>query len=146
MDTPIKNITDLRNEIQRLKGLQQEQSTALAERFRSPSAMLQTVFSLFSGGGGGLLFEGIKNARFFDQDLVGLISRFVLPFTLNKTLFRKSNFLIKAIVSLVSQKASHFINEDVVIGLWDKIKPLFAKKQAHPSPLHENTPTYSEVY
>jgi hypothetical protein len=68
-------------------------------------------------GGGGIL----------GQDFFGIISRFALPFTLNKTIFRHSNFLIKALVGLVSQKASHYISEDSVSGIWDKAKGLFSK-------------------
>lgn len=129
MDIPIRSITDLRGEIYRLKGLEREQSMAIGQRFNSPSAIFSTIVSLFSGPP---TADGTKS-RFFEQDIVGLISRFVLPFTLNRTLFRKSNFIVKTLVGLISQKASHFITEDSVGGVWDKIKsfiPLFNKNKA----------------
>jgi hypothetical protein len=51
----------------------------------------------------------------------------VIPLTLNKTLFKHSNFLVKTLVGLVSQKASNYVNEDTVSGIWSKAKALFAK-------------------
>jgi hypothetical protein len=65
----------------------------------------------------------------FHQDFLGIISRIILPLTLNKTVFRNSNFLIKGLVGFLSQKASHFISEDSVTGLWDKITSVFDKKK-----------------
>lgn len=125
MDLPVRNISDLRSEILRLKEVEQEQSIAIGERFKNFSSTISTLGTLFPRT---LTPEG-KSFSFFDQDLVGLISRFLLPFTLNKTIFRKSGFLVKAIVGLVSQKASHFISEDTVVGLWDKVKGMFNKKE-----------------
>jgi len=143
MDLPITNINNLKSEIERLRGLEQQQSSALANRFSSPSTVFSTVFSLFSGTPGG---EHVKSSGFFNQDFVGLISRFVLPLTLNKTLFRNSNFLVKALVGLVSQKASHLITEDSVVGIWDKIKTLFHRKEPDQTPQHNGVPAFSESY
>jgi hypothetical protein len=143
MDLPIKNISDLRGEIYRLKELEQEQSVALGLRFKNASALISTIGSLFPRS---VNAEG-KSTNFFDQDIVGLISRFVLPFTLNKTIFRNSNFLIKTLVGLVSQKASHFISEDSVTGLWDKVKSLFNKKEKkNDNPELNSIPPLSETY
>jgi hypothetical protein len=136
MDIPVRDISDLRSEIFRLKGMEQEQSAALAQRFSSPSKLFSTIFSLFPKAQPGA--DG-KSPGFFDQDIVGMLSRIVLPFTLNKTLFKNSNFIVKTLVGLVSQKASHFITEDSVTGIWDKVKhfiPSFkskSKEQGHQS-------------
>jgi hypothetical protein len=121
IDTPIYNHADLQNEILRLHALEQEQRLALKQRFSSVSATFSSVVSVFSGSGE----ESSKGGGIFNQDLVGLLSRIVLPFTLNKTLFRHSGFLMKTLVGLVSQKASHYISEDSVISIWDKAKGLF---------------------
>ncbi len=140
MDLPIKNIDDLRSEIYRLKGIEKAQSVALAYRFRSPSAMLATVMTLFPKTANA---DGSKKPGFFDQDMVGLLSRLVLPLTLNKTLFRHSNFIVKTLVGLASQKASHFITEDSVTGVWDKAKSVFSglfKKTKAQEEHHENLP------
>ncbi|MGN6178056.1 MAG: hypothetical protein ACTHNW_02680 [Mucilaginibacter sp.] len=123
MDNPIKNSWELREEIIRLRALEEEQAAAIKERFSSPAAAFSAVYSLFpkpAGGG--------SRTNIFNQDFVSILSRFLLPLTLNKTLFRKSGFIVKTLVGLVSQKASGYINEDSVVGLWDKVKALFHKK------------------
>jgi hypothetical protein len=143
MDVPIRNISDLRGEIYRLRELEQEQSVAIGLRFKSFSSTLSTLASLFPKS---ISSDG-KTSSFFEQDLVGLISRFVLPFTLNKTIFRNSNFIIKTLVGLVSQKASHFISEDSVMGLWDKVKHIFAAKEKKAKNPEKNAiPPLSESY
>jgi hypothetical protein len=121
MDALIYNIEDLRAEIERLKIDKNVQEEALVSHFNSPSAVFHTVTSLFKGSPGGNNNGGILGGT---GDIVSLISRFALPFILNKTLFRSSNFIIKAVVGLVSQKASGFINEKSVSTIWDKIKSI----------------------
>jgi len=143
MDLPVRNIEDLRNEIARLKGVEREQSIALGKRVESPSALLSTIMSLFHSPANA---DGAKSGSFFDQDIVGLISRFVLPFTLNKTIFRNSGFIVKTLVGLVSQKASHFINEDMLVGLWEKVSTLFKGKAHEETPEHKGVPPLSETY
>lgn len=123
MDLTIRNIDDLHSEISRLSNLQQEQKAALGERFNSPSAIFSTILSLFPKSAAA---DGIRG-NLLNQDYFGLLSRIVLPFALNKTLFRHSNFIVKTLVGLVSQKASHFISEDSVSSVWDKAKGLFNK-------------------
>ena len=129
MGLPIKNSEDLKDEIARLKGLEQLQAAELKQHFSSPGAIFSTVISLFSGSNDDTKEE--KNASFFNQDFIGLISRIVLPIALNKTLFKNSGFIIKTIVGLLSQKASHYINEDAVGGIWDKVKSAFEENVAH---------------
>jgi hypothetical protein len=118
----IRNSSDLKEEIFRLEGMEKRQGEAIKARFSSPSATIATIFSLFSGSPGP---EGAKEAGFFSQDFLGLISRFIIPLTLNKTIFKHSNFLIKTLVGVLSQKASHYISEDSVGGVFHKIKGLF---------------------
>ena len=141
MGLPINDINDLRAEIARLKGVEQEQSAALARRVSSPAAIFSTVFSLVPKSSSG---DGEKSGGFFDQDMVGLISRIVLPILLNKTIFRKSNFIVKTIVSILSQRASHFINEESVSTLWAVIKSLFKGKDDE-IPEHRAIPALSET-
>jgi len=127
MDLAIKNIDDLRLEIYRLKGLEEEQRFSLKQRFSSFSSIFSTILSLFPRGQSE---EGTKSDGIFGLDIVQLISGIVLPFTLNKTLFRKSNFVTKALVRYISTRASKFINESSVGQLWSKLKPLFPGKTA----------------
>jgi hypothetical protein len=130
-------------EISRLKGLEAEQTIAIGKRFNSLSAIFSTIVSLFPKST--TAADGEKSPGFFDQDIVGLLSRFVLPFALNKTIFRHSNFVVKALVGLVSQKASHFITEESVAALWEKVITLFKSKSAD-IPEHRAIPALSETY
>lgn len=123
-DISINSAGELKAEIARLRLLREEQGEAIAARFSSPSATFSTIYSVFSKGDS-------PKGNIFGQDLFGVLSRILLPLALNKTIFRNSNFLIKGLVGLVSQKASHFINEDNVTGLWHKIMSLFEKKHNH---------------
>ncbi|TFF35172.1 hypothetical protein [Mucilaginibacter psychrotolerans] len=124
MNTLIQNANDLKLEIARLKNLEVEQSVALKSRFASPAAIFSTAMTLFPKSP---TVDGVKNESFFSQDFLGLLSRILLPLTLNKTLFKHSNFLVKTLVGILSQKASHYISEDAVQGIWGKAKALFAK-------------------
>lgn len=123
MDLPIKNLNDLQTEIARLEALKVYQETHLRDRFKSPLAIFSTVKSLFASGN-----ENAKN-DFLKTDLLGLISRLVLPVALNKTLFRKSGFIMKTLITLVSQKASGYINEGSVTSIIDKVKNFIRPKQ-----------------
>ncbi len=125
----IKNSEDLKDEIARLKGLEQQQAGQLKQHFSSPGAILSTIMSLFSSSKEDNKED--KNASLFDQDFIGLLSRIVLPIALNKTVFKNSGFIMKALVGILSQKASHYINEDSVGGVWDKIKSAFEENVAH---------------
>lgn len=137
MDIPVKTISDLHAEIIRLEKLKQQQEMDLKQRFNSPSAVFSAVKSIFHKPG------EAKNG-ILDQDLLGLLSRFLLPFTLNKTLFKGSGFLVKTLVGLVSQKASTYISEDSVSSVWDKARGLVTgllKKKNKPTEPNFARPT-----
>ncbi|HEY4327428.1 MAG TPA: hypothetical protein VGN20_25820 [Mucilaginibacter sp.] len=126
MEVQIKNIDDLRLEIYRLKGLEEQQGFALRQRINSPSALISTIFSLIPRP---QIADGIKAAGgLLNMDIVQVISSFLLPFTLNKTLFRRSNLLTKGLVAILSRKVSRFINEESVSNIWDKIKSFIPDK------------------
>ena len=117
----------MRNEIYRLEGIEAEQAAALKTRFSSPGAVFSTLLSLFPKSADN---ENHKSGL-FHQDFIGLISRLVLPVALNKTLFKNSGFIVKTLVGLLSQKASNYISEDSISGVWDKAKSLFENQVAH---------------
>lgn len=125
MDTPIRNRWDLKEEIVRLRELEKVQSQAIGERFSSPAAVFSTVYSLFPKRAD----AGADKSNILNQDFVSILSRFLIPLTLNKTIFKNSGFLIKTLVGLVSQKASGYVNEESVVGVWDKVRGLFMKKR-----------------
>lgn len=133
MDIPVRTINDLHSEIIRLEKLKQQQEMDLKQRFNSPSSIFSVIKSFFPRSNKG-------GSSILDQDFLGLISRVALPFTLNRTLFKKSGFVVKTLVGLVSQKASTYISEDAVTSVWDKAKGLLAgvlnkksKKEATPA-------------
>ena len=128
MTLPIRNSVELRGEIERLQALEQQQATVLKQHFSSPGAIFSTIMNLFPKSNDS---KEEKNASLFNQDFIGLISRIVLPIALNKTLFKNSGFIVKAIVGVLSQKASHYINEDSVGGIWGKIKSTFEENVSH---------------
>ncbi len=115
MDAAINNINDLRLEIGRLKIAKTTQEIEIKAHFSGPGAIFNTVLSLFSKSGKPALDT---------SDLFGFLSRFILPLALNKTIFRHSNFIIKTLVGLVSQKASGFITEENVHSVWDKMRSI----------------------
>jgi len=131
MQLPIKNTTELRSEIYRLEGLERQQAVALKARFSSPAAVFSTVLSIFPKSEDNKS-GGLAN-KLFHQDFIGLISRLVLPIALNRTLFKKSGFLVKTLVGILSQKASNYINEDSVSSVWHKVKEAFDENVAHNS-------------
>lgn len=141
MSQPIDNISDLRNEIARLKAVKHEQEAAIKAHFSSPAAIIGTVMSGFGSDNG-------KGGFFKTDDLISLVSRFVLPFALNKTIFRSSNFIIKAAVSLLSQSASGFITEKSLSSAWDKIRSLIPQRWAKKQNKHVDygIPPLSETY
>ena len=124
--TTIKTSWELREEIVRLQEMEQLQGAALKARVSSPGALFSTVYTLFPKT---QHVPGESRGNLFNQDFVSIISRFLIPLTLNKTLFKNSGFIVKALVGLVSQKASGYVNEEAVVGVWDKVKGLFGKKR-----------------
>ncbi|QJD96631.1 hypothetical protein HH214_12435 [Mucilaginibacter robiniae] len=128
MDIPVKNITDLQSEIIRLERQRQQQEIELKKRFSSPSAAFASLKTLFPKSSHPAERGESVTSTLFSQDVLGLLSRVVLPFTLNKTLFKKSNFIVKTLVGILSQKASTYISEDSVTTVWGRVKSLFTKK------------------
>lgn len=136
----IKSIHDLQDEIFRLKTVEDQQSVLLKARFSSPSAIFSSVLTLFPRSHD---TDGIKNPGLFHPDIINLISRFVIPLTLNKTIFKHSNFIVKTLVGLVSQKASNYVNEDSVSGVWGTVKGIF-EKFTKKKPTHTDKPAYRQ--
>lgn len=120
----ITNVQELKSEITRLTILDEEQTMALKIRFSSPAAMFAAALTLFPRSSAA---SSVTNSGLFNQDFVSLISRFLIPLTLNKTLFRHSNFLVKLMVGLVSQKASGYVTESALEKIFTKAKSVISK-------------------
>jgi hypothetical protein len=132
----IANSQELKAEIARLKAASHEQGLEIKTRFKNPKAIVQTIGSLLPA-----TTDAIGNTRpgYLHPDLLKLASRFLIPFALNKTIFRNSNFLIKMVVDLVSQKAANQVTtagtekligegRSVLTNLWRKLEPLIRTK------------------
>ena len=127
----IKNIDDLKVEIYHLKVKEDQQRYALRQRFSSPSKILTTVKSVFSKPAA----ERIEGKSGQKKDYFTILSGIILPITLKRTVFSKSNFIVKSLVGFTSKKASKFITEDSVTGMWNKIKSLLPhKNETSPAP------------
>jgi len=118
----ITNIQELKAEIARLRMLEGDQKMVLQQRLNSPAAIFHSLMTVFPKKA-----AGIRNAGpgILHPDFLRMISRVVIPFMLNKTLFRKSNFLVKMLVSLVSQKAAGMVSEPTAEILLTKFKDAY---------------------
>jgi len=134
----INNITDLRAEIALLKGQTATQEAALKAHFSSPGAIFNTIFS-------GFKTPDLKGALFNPEDLIGMLSKFILPFALNKTIFRNSGFLMKALVGIIAPKASGLISHEMIANVWDKVRSLASKITSKKKPA-VYTPPGSATY
>ncbi len=125
MSSTIKNVSDLKAELVRLKMIELQQADDLIKRVNTPSALFKTVVSAFPKSKAS---KSEGKSDILDQDLFGLLSRILLPLVLNGTIFRNSNILVKTLVGLISQKASHYISEDAVIKVVDKLRHFLDKR------------------
>ncbi|PJJ83594.1 hypothetical protein [Mucilaginibacter auburnensis] len=129
MNTLIRNRSDLRAEIFRLQQDRLEKQIQLKQHFSSPTAIMSTVAGLLGGGSSDKDEHGKPK-----QDFVGFLSRFIIPLVLNKTLFKGSGFIMKALVGLASQKASNYVSSDSISNIWDKAKGLVGGLLSKKSP------------
>jgi hypothetical protein len=69
--------------------------------------------------------------KFDDKlNISGTIMSLVLPFFLNKTLFRGSGVLTKAIMGFASNRLGKKLDLDHLSSIFDKVKELFSKREA----------------
>jgi hypothetical protein len=135
MDVIIKNQADLQLEIARLKGVKSDQEANIKQHFNSPRAILGTVISFFTH----------NNTDVFSlpgKDITAWLSKLLLPLTLNKTLFRKSNIVVRSLVGLLSRKASGLVNDKTVSTLWDKVKGILPNALAQKLSPKKKKPLY----
>ena len=136
----ISNSEELKAEIVRLKAIDKEQTLELKKRFNGPKAVFLTLGTVFQK-------PGEKNrgplSGYFNPDLLRLVSRFAIPFALNKTIFRNANFLVKLIVDLASQKAASQVSEPAAENLLRQAKTLFKDLLHKIKPLISKAPNAS---
>ena len=127
MKSRIDNIDDLRSEILRLK-LQSFHHEALIkqdiEKFKNKFRLPSIIKSWFGG-------NNSKSPDNSHQDWVTNALRVSLPLALNKMVFGKSGFIIKSIVTLLSQKVATSVNKDIVTNWIDKASTFIRGNAQH---------------
>ena len=124
----IRNIGELRSEIVRLQAEADERELAIkleldemTEQIKAPFVFIKKVAGWF---GIGEKEEGKA------QDWVSMIAQLGLPYLLNSFLFKKSGFLMKAVVALASQRAASGLNQDTISGWIEKITQWLKKQRS----------------
>lgn len=152
MERAYTSLAELRTEIDLLKIKKFQQEEKLKEELSNPAAVFKTVTSIFKSkkaSAGSSLSSGL-----FSQDLVTYMARFAFPLLLNGTIFKRTGFITKSIVTFLSQKAAKKINTDAITGIIDKIKGWVAHKKkerthnAYKKSINRDygIPPYSESY
>lgn len=127
MKSRINNIDDLRSEILRLK-LERFQHEAVLEqdvkrivdKFKAPFRLVNKITAFFGKGQG--TNDGTSSPQEHEThpDWLTNVLRVGLPVILNKLVFRNSGFIMKSLVTILSQKAAKNVNKDSISGLIDK--------------------------
>lgn len=146
MKTPIENIDTLRSELLRLKMHQyqlehsmRQDVTAIKESFKSP-------LKFFGIGKEKALTESHK------EDWVTGALRIGLPWAINSLMFKRSGFILKTLVTLVSQNAAGKVNRNTLANLVDMATDFvkgFKIKHPQSRPIHHSDygiPPDSETY
>ena len=125
MERTFTSLADLRTEIDLLKIRKFQQEEVLKDKITDPSVILQTIRTHFkSKKSNKSALQGILN-----NDIISNISRFVIPLFLNGTFFKKSGFITKSLVTLISEKVATKVNTNAIGGIADKVKGWFAHKK-----------------
>lgn len=146
----IKNIADLQIHIRNLEFAKneheiylQQKVESVKERLASPLKFFNHISTMFSAKTNLLENVGPNNQK---ADWVNLIARVGVPFVINKLIFRKSNFIIKTIITLVSQGAIKSVNKNSVAH-WVDVVTGFVKSKTKKKPvLDYGIPPDSETY
>jgi hypothetical protein len=121
MEKSFSSLAELRAEIEFLKVKKFKDEEALKEKFNGPSAIFSSITGLFKTDSGKKTFM----QDLAQQDVLTNIARVVLPLFLNGVMFKKSGFIVKTLITFLSQKAAKQVNSDKVSGIFDKISGLF---------------------
>ena len=125
MEKAFVTLAELQAEIQYLKVQQFKQEEVLKEKISSPKEIFKTITHLFKSDSG-------KRQSFvselINQDLITNITRVILPLILNGVVFKKSGFIVKTLMTFVSQKAAAQVNSHTLSGIVDKVTGIFKKK------------------
>lgn len=146
----IKNIADLQIHIRNLEFAKNEHEIylkekveAVKERLASPLKLFNRLTNMFSGKLNMLQSGNSSNQK---PDWVNLVARVGIPFVINKLVFNKSGFIVKSLISLVSQGAITSVNKNSVSNLVDKVTDFVKSKTKKKPVLDYGIPPDSETY
>ncbi len=122
----IKSMSDLRSEIFRLRAEMDLREGELKEEFHQISEKIQAPFRMMQELGAWLGIGGKAEEK--SSDWLTTIAQLGVPYLLNSLIFKRSGFLLKALIALVSQKAVAGINMDKMTGWIEKISQWIQKQ------------------
>ena len=150
MRAKIQNIDDLRAEIQRLSLVRVEMETDLKIEAEKITAKIKAPFLLLNKLSQFLGISKGKEDGKDDGDWVSSIFRIGLPVLMNKFIFPKSGFLMKALLALVTQNAAKAFNKDFMSKILDKLSDWLTKRgdksKKDPEMADYGIPPDSETY
>lgn len=119
----IKNIAELYSEIATVKAdyqlkeiLLKEDAKAYIKQY-SPINLIKGLFNP----------QGLQKLD-GETNMAGSIMSMILPLVLNKTIFRGSGFITKAVAALVSGKIGKSLDAESIGAMFSKVKSLFTAK------------------
>lgn len=124
MNRNIKSLAELNKEVRQLK-------TEIIVKETLLKRDAKTYVNSFSPIN---LFKGLVTSKNVvkaehSANISGKIMSYVLPFILNKTMFRGSGFFTKSIATLVSRRLGKSIDIDNVTGIINQITSFFNSKK-----------------
>lgn len=146
----IKNIADLQIHILNLEFAKteheiylQQKVSEVKQRLASPLKFYNRITSMFSGKENSQQNTSSNSEK---PDWVNLLARVGVPFVINKLVFKKSGFIVKALISLFSQGAITSVNKNSVAH-WVDVVTGFVKSKTKKKPvLDYGIPPDSEIY
>ncbi len=140
----IKSLTELHAEVSRLKA----ECIAKEDQLLMDSKAYIKTFSPLN-----LIKKFVNPQGLFKLDektnISGSLMSLILPFIVNKTVFRGSGFITKAISALVSRKVGKSLDAEHLVSLFNNVKSWFSKKKQTPNDVEfadYGIPPDSETY
>lgn len=122
----INSMGDLRSEIIRLRTETTMREAELKAEFQQISEKIHAPFRMMQELGNWLGIGGKNEEK--SSDWLTAIAQLGVPYLLNSLIFKRSGFLLKALIALVSQKAVAGINMDKTTGWIEKISQWIQKQ------------------
>ncbi len=122
----INSMGDLRSEIIRLRTETAVREGELKEEFQQISEKIQAPFRLMQELGAWFGIGGKADEK--SSDWLTSVAQLGVPYLLNSLIFKRSGFILKALIALVSQKAVAGINMDKMTGWIEKISQWIQKQ------------------